>query len=281
MKLVKSAAEMRAISGRARQEGKKISLVPTMGALHEGHLALFREVRRQGDVLVVSIYINPRQFNDAEDFRKYARDLEGDLKKCEAEGVDVVFAPPDSEIYPPADKAPIVPVPSVAAPLEGASRPGHFAGVVDVVSRLFRLVRPQTAIFGLKDYQQVRVIEEMVKEQKMDVRIFRHPTVREKDGLAMSSRNARLSPKGRAAALAISRSLRAAEKLYSAGERRAPVIQSAVLTELQREPGITVDYAAVVDAETLKELPTLNRPGLVAVAGSVEGVRLIDNGLLA
>jgi pantoate--beta-alanine ligase len=273
--------------------GKKIAFVPTMGALHAGHLALFREAKSHGDVVVASIYVNPRQFNDPKDFRKYARDLEGDLKKCEAEGVDAVFAPTDADIYPPEDNAAEVPVPEVASRLEGASRPGHFDGVVAVVSRLFRIVKPHAAVFGVKDYQQVRVIEEMVKQQKMGVSVIRHPTVRDKDGLALSSRNARLSPDGRKKALTLSRAIRHAKKLYKGGERDAKRIEEAVRKVLESEKGVRVDYAAVVDAVTLREAgvrpakrgplgeapeapPTL----MVAVAAVVEDVRLIDNGLL-
>ncbi|HSA60400.1 MAG TPA: pantoate--beta-alanine ligase [bacterium] len=278
--ILRTARDMAAFSETARLAGRKIAFVPTMGALHEGHRALFREARRHGDVVVVSIYVNPRQFNDPEDFRKYARNLEGDLKQCEAEGVDAVFAPADAEIYPAEDDSAEVPVPEVAMRLEGASRPGHFDGVVAVVSRLLRIVKPQAAVFGMKDYQQVRVIEEMVEEQKMGVEIVRHPTVHEKGGLAMSSRNARLSPEGRKKALALSRSLEKASSLFSAGERTAKKLRDAVLKEVSRDPQIKVDYVAVVDAETLEDLLILDRPSLVAVAAIVEGVRLIDNCLL-
>lgn len=280
MMVLRTAKDMATFADTARKAGKKIILVPTMGALHEGHLALIREAKRQSDLTVVSLYVNPRQFNDPEDFRNYARDLEGDLKKCETEGVPVVFAPTDADIYPVDDSAAEVPVPAVAQRLEGVSRPGHFDGVVAAVSRLFRIVRPHAAVFGLKDYQQVRVIEEMVKEQEMDVRIVRHPTVREKDGLAMSSRNARLSPEGRKKALALFRSLQKGKSLYEDGERDAAVVGEAVLRELSRDPAVRPDYAAVVDAETLEDISRLDRPALIAVAAFVEGVRLIDNGLL-
>lgn len=263
-----------------RKAGKKISFVPTMGALHEGHSALFREAQRHGDLVVASVYVNPRQFNDPEDFRKYARDLEGDLRKCEDAGVDVVFTPTDAEIYPAADGASEIPVPEVASRLEGASRPGHFDGVVAVVSRLFRIVKPHAAVFGMKDYQQVRVVEEMVKQQKMRISIIRHATIREPGGLAMSSRNARLSEKGRATALALTRSLEKAQAAFKAGARDAKGLEKLVVESLQSEPGVSVDYVAVVDADTLADLGQIDRPALVAVAAFVEGVRLIDNGLL-
>jgi pantoate--beta-alanine ligase len=278
--VLRAAKDMEAFSDTARTAGRKIAFVPTMGALHEGHCALFREAKRHGDAVVASIYVNPRQFNDPEDFRKYARDLQGDLKKCEAGGVDAVFAPTDADIYPPDDDAPEIPVPEVASRLEGASRPGHFDGVVAVVSRLFKIVKPHAAVFGLKDYQQVRVIEEMVKQQKMNVKIIRHPTVREQDGLAMSSRNARLSPEGRSEALALSRAIRSASELYRSGERRAAILRKAARTELARDPAVRPDYVEVVDAVSLEDVAVLARPALLAVAAFVEDVRLIDNGLL-
>lgn len=280
MMILRTAKDMEAFSETARMAGRRIAFVPTMGSLHEGHGALFREARRHGDVVVVSIYVNPRQFNDPGDFEKYARDLEGDLKKCEAEGVDAVFAPADAEIYPAEDDAAEVAVPEVASRLEGASRPGHFDGVVAVVSRLFRIVRPHAAVFGMKDYQQVRVIEEMVKEQKMGVEIVRHPTVRTPEGLAMSSRNARLSPEGKKRALALSRAIRRAESLYNNGERSAGILRQAALEVLNGEPDVRTDYAAVVDARSLEDVATLERQALIAVAAFIEGVRLIDNGLL-
>lgn len=281
MKVIRTAAQMTDEASVSRKAGKKIAFVPTMGALHEGHCALFKEARRHGDVVVASIYVNPRQFNDPTDFEKYARDLNGDLRKCEDAGVDVVFAPTDAEIYPPEDDASEIPVPDVASRLEGASRPGHFDGVVAVVSRLFRIVKPNAAVFGMKDYQQVRVIEEMVKQQKMRISIIRHATVREPDGLAMSSRNARLSEKGRATALALSRSLEKAQAAFKSGTRDAKSIETLVIQSLQSEPGVTVDYVAVVDADNLSDLGQIDRPALVAVAAFVEGVRLIDNGLFS
>lgn len=279
MKTFTTASSLSEFTDRERSGGRKIAFVPTMGALHEGHLALMREARRHGEVVVVSIFVNPTQFNDPKDFERYARDLPGDLKKCEAAGVDLVFAPTVEEMYPVDDPAPAIPLPEVAKPLEGASRPGHFEGVVAVVSRLFRIVKPDVAVFGLKDYQQVRVIEEMVANQKFPTSIIHHPTVREKDGLAMSSRNVRLSPEGRRKALVLSRALREAESLYKGGEWDAPRLQEKIRAILEAEPGVTVDYAAVADADTLCEANPAS-PVLVALAAFVEGVRLIDNCLL-
>ena len=228
MENLNTTKEITAFSARAHQGGKKIAFVPTMGALHEGHLALMREARKHGDVVVVSIFVNPKQFNDPKDFEKYTRDLEGDLRKCEGAGVDVVFTPSVDEMYPPDDASPALPLPKVAQPLEGKFRPGHFEGVVAVVSRLFRMIQPDAALFGLKDYQQVRVIEEMVKSQKSKVKIVRHPTIREKDGLAMSSRNVRLSAEGRQKALLISKALKAAEYLYQKGERNPETLRQKI-----------------------------------------------------
>jgi pantoate--beta-alanine ligase len=280
MKAVKSVAEMKNLSHGARASGRKIVFVPTMGTLHEGHIALFREGKKRGGPLVVSIFVNPTQFNNKEDFEKYPRDLESDLKKCEREGVDVVFAPSVEEIYPTEEKETVIPLPAVAKPLEGVSRPGHFQGVVQVVAKLFQIVRPQVAIFGQKDYQQLRVIQEMVKQQNFDVEIVSYPTVRTPEGLAMSSRNARLSRQGLKSALALPRSLKLAETLFLRGERDASRIQKSVEQELSRETSVRIDYAAVVDAETLQEMKTIRKRALVAIAAFVEGVRLIDNCLL-
>lgn len=282
MKTFKTAAAMSEFSKGAHEAGQKIAFVPTMGALHEGHLALMREARRHGDVLVVSIFVNPKQFNNPQDYEKYARDPKDDLKKCEAAGVDLVFAPTVKEMYPADDPAPVIPLPEVAKPLEGVSRPGHFEGVVAVVSRLFRIIRPDVAVFGMKDYQQIRVIEEMVASGKMTVKILRHPTVREKDGLAMSSRNARLSAAGHRKASALSRALRKAETLYKGGERDPRRLEREIKNFLEAAGGVTVDYVAVVDADTLSNRGTPEAPPIMiaALAAFVEGVRLIDNCLL-
>lgn len=279
MLVLKTAKDMAAFSQGMRAKGQKIAFVPTMGALHEGHLALMREARKHGDAVVVSIFVNPTQFNDPKDFEKYTRDLEGDLKKCEGAGVDIVFAPTVDEMYPSDDALPEIPLPEVAKPLEGKFRPGHFEGVVAVVSRLFRIVAPHDAVFGLKDYQQVRVIEELVKSQKIPVAILRHFTLRERDGLAMSSRNVRLSKDGRQKALLLSKSLKAAEYLFQKGERDPAVVEKKISGSLTKE-GIQIDYVAVVDAETLAPLASLDRPAVLALACFVDGVRLIDNCIL-
>lgn len=280
MQVVPSASEMSKISEEARLNGKGVTFVPTMGALHEGHLALIREGRKRDNFLVVSLFVNPRQFNNREDFEKYPRHLSGDLKKCEQEGVDVVFTPDEDEIYPPGETIPDIPLPKVALPLEGRSRPGHFKGVVTVVARLFEIVRPHTAIFGMKDYQQLRVIQEMVREQKIPVEISPHPTVRTKEGLALSSRNERLSLNGKRHALAIPRALEACQEGFLRGEREARTLENILQKKLGPNPGVKIDYAVVVDGESLLEIRTIVRPALAAVAVRVEGVRLIDNCLL-
>jgi len=280
MNVVTSAAAMSQIATEARSSGKKIAFVPTMGALHDGHLALMREAGKHGDVVVVSIFVNPKQFNDPKDFEKYTRDLESDLKKCEGAGVDAVFTPPVGEMYPEHDSSPEVPLPDVAKPLEGKFRPGHFEGVVAVVSRLLRIVQPDVAVFGMKDYQQVRVIEEMVAAANFPIRIVRYQTVREADGLAMSSRNVRLSSQGRQTASFLSKTLKAAEYLFQKGERNPAVIATKIEEALAKEK-IKIDYIAVVDAVTLEVPASLERPSLVAIAAFVEGVRLIDNCILS
>ncbi len=280
MKIILSVSDMKACSEEARRDGKKIVLVPTMGSLHEGHRTLFREGKRQGGLLVVSIFVNPTQFNDPRDFQRYPRNLTEDLKSCEAEGVDIVFAPPVLEIYPKGEKPIEIPIPSVAEPLEGVSRPGHFKGVIQIVSRLFRIVQPDQAVFGLKDYQQVRVIEEMVKSQGFGVEIIPCPIVRTPEGLAMSSRNTLLSPQGLAEALSLSRSLKTAQQLFDDGERDPRRIEDRVRYELSQDSNLQIDTVAVVDAVTLREVSRIDQPALVAIAALVEGVRIIDNCVL-
>lgn len=280
MKIILSVSDMKACSEGARRDGKKIAFVPTMGSLHEGHRTLLREGKRQGDLLVVSIFVNPTQFNDPRDFQQYPRNLTEDLKLCEAEGVDIVFAPPVLEIYPKGETPIEIPLPSVAEPLEGISRPGHFRGVTQVVSRLFRIVQPDRAVFGLKDYQQIRVIEEMVKSQGLGPEIVSCPIVRTPEGLAMSSRNALLSPQGHQEAHSLSRSLQTAQQLFDDGEKDPRRIEDRVAYELCQASTLRIDTVAVVDAVTLTEISRIDQPALVAIAAFVEGIRLIDNCVL-
>ncbi len=256
-----------------------LAFVPTMGALHEGHASLFREARRHGGTVIVSIFVNPTQFNDPKDFEKYPRTFDADLETCRAAGVDAVFAPTVADMYPAGASDPSIPLPAVALPLEGALRPGHFEGVVTVVAKLFRLVRPTAALFGLKDYQQVRVIQEMTRKQRLPVTIIPCPIVRSTEGLALSSRNARLSPEGLVKALRISAALRLAQNLFANGTKDASSLEGRLRDFLSQDSALKIDAVDVVDAETLRT-PRPGKPLLVAVAVFVEGVRLIDNCLL-
>lgn len=256
-----------------------ISFVPTMGALHKGHLALFEEAKKYGQTVVVSIFVNPTQFNDPKDFEKYPRTLEEDLKKCAAVGVDVVFAPTAEDMYPAHETPKRIPLPEVAKPLEGQSRPGHFQGVITIVSKLFEIVKPQYALFGLKDFQQVRVIQEMVKSQNFPITIIACPIVRSPEGLALSSRNTRLSPAGLKKALGISQTLTLAQQLFQQGLHDPKTLVQKLTDFVSEDPDLKIDSIDIVDAQTLLP-PTSKGSWLVALAVFVEGVRLIDNCVL-
>jgi len=255
--------------------------VPTMGALHEGHLSLMRRARELAPVLSVSIFVNPAQFGPGEDFARYPRPLETDLALCEAEGADVVFCPEPEAVYPPGELEVSVDVPALGAVLEGAHRPGHFAGVCRVVAKLLNIVRPAAACFGRKDYQQLKVIEAMVDGLCLPVSIERCPIVRDADGLALSSRNAYLDDAGRRRALSLSAALREARRLIEGGERRVDAVESRMRVVLT-EGGVAVDYAVVREARTLSEIEAVDAaPGrcVCLLAGHVDRVRLIDNWL--
>jgi len=255
---------------------RPLGLVPTMGYLHAGHLALVKRARGENETVAVSIFVNPTQFGPNEDLAEYPRDMKRDLRLLEEEEVDLVFAPEPQEMYP-LDFSTYVQVERVTEQLEGASRPGHFRGVATVVAKLFNSIQPDRAYFGQKDAQQLRVIRKMVDDLNMPVDIRAVPIVREKDGLAMSSRNVRLSPPERTAALVLSRALDAARALYDDGAREAQRLRDAMRAELAREPLAKPDYVSVADAETLRELGTIDRPALVSLAVRVGPVRLIDN----
>ncbi len=262
---------------RLRVEGRRIGFVPTMGALHEGHLDLLRLCRRNCDVVVMSIFVNPSQFGENEDFSRYPRDLERDAALAKANGCDILFTPEAGEVYPPA-YATWIQVDGLSAVLEGRFRPTHFRGVATIVTKLFLMVRPHCAVFGQKDAQQATIIRRMVRDLHLDIELLIAPTRREPDGLAMSSRNSYLSESGRTEALAISRSLRLAEHYVAEGGRDAEAIRTLVTKELLRIGALTIDYVAVVDAESLEELQTITaRPALIAVAVRIENTRLIDN----
>jgi len=274
--VVLSVAEMKEIAAKLRRAGETVALVPTMGALHEGHLALVREAARTSSRVVVSVFVNPTQFGPAEDFARYPRDIEGDLRKLGALKVDHVFAPDAASMYPPGGSETRVDLTRLPGHLCGLSRPHHFPGVATVVLKLFNICRPDAAVFGLKDYQQVRVIERMVADLDVPVRIVRHPTVREPDGLAMSSRNRYLSAEDRAKAPVIFATLKHLADAIARGERDA-----ARLIELARgrisDAGGSVEYLAVADPDTLDDVAVADRPVLIAAAVRFGGTRLIDN----
>ncbi len=278
--------EMQARALAARRAGKRIAFVPTMGALHAGHVALVADARTRGDLLVMSIFVNPTQFNRAEDFQHYPRALERDVEAAAAHGVDVVFIPDAPAMYPSGHQTWVNPGP-LAERLCGPFRPGHFRGVCTAVAALFNVVQPDVAVFGEKDFQQLQIIRRMVKDLHIPVEITAHPTVRDADGLALSSRNERLTPTDRAAALTIPRGLEAAGALYASGERRARALWSAVARTIGTAPArpgggpsVRLEYCHVCDPETLVDVERVEGPALVAVAAHAGSVRLIDNVLL-
>jgi len=273
-------AETRARVAVARKAGRRIGFVPTMGALHAGHSALIRAARTECDYTVVSIFVNPTQFGPNEDYTRYPRTLDADRELCAAVGTDLIFAPASEEIYP-SDSRTFVEVTGVQDVLCGASRAGHFRGVATVVLKLLNIVQPDVAYFGQKDAQQTVVIRRMVKDLDVPVTIHVHPTVREPDGLAMSSRNRYLDPTQRMHATALHRALKKVEESFARGERRVSVLEREMSAILTATPGARLDYARVVDAETLESIPSIERPALAAVALFFGGTRLIDNTLLA
>ena len=274
MQLATTVAEMR--QRRAAMKGS-VGLVPTMGYLHEGHLSLVRHARAENDHVVASIFVNPTQFGPQEDYQRYPRDPERDLRLLEAEGTDVVFMPSAEEMYPAGFDTWVEVGPSLTERLEGAARPGHFRGVTTVVAKLFEIVQPQRAYFGQKDAQQLAVMRRMAADLNMGVEVVGLPTVREADGLAMSSRNAYLSREERRAAIVLWRSLCRAEELFDGGERRAEAIRQAMHAVLAEEPLAQVEYVSVADTETLEELERIAGPALVSLAVRIGRTRLIDN----
>ena len=278
MDIFKTADEMRTWSTRQRHGGLSIAFVPTMGALHQGHLSLLREGRRRGDRLVLSIYVNPTQFGPAEDLEKYPRDLDGDLKKAQDEEVNGVFLPTDQVMYPRGYKT-YVTVEDLDKPLCGITRPTHFRGVATVVAKLFNIVAPDVAIFGEKDFQQLTLIRRMTRDLNLPVEIVSCPIVREPDGLAMSSRNANLSPTEREAACSLFRSLNVAKAMVDDGITDAAEIIKEVRATIETTKLARIDYAKLVDPDTLKDQPVFRTPALLAIAAFVGKTRLIDNRL--
>lgn len=275
MNVVLTPSEMRDLSRRWLQAGETVALVPTMGALHEGHLALVRAAGREASRVVVSIFVNPAQFGPAEDFGRYPRDLEGDLRALSGLKVDAVWVPSAALMYPPGFQT-TVDLAHLPKHLCGLSRTNHFGGVALVVSKLFSVVRPDVAVFGLKDYQQVRVIERMTADLDLGVRIARHPTLREADGLALSSRNRYLSPGDRAKAPMLYATLRAIAEAVSAGSADPAALVADGCARLEAA-GFAVEYLNVCDPDTLDDVTRVEGPVLVAVAARLGSTRLIDN----
>jgi pantoate--beta-alanine ligase len=271
--IVKTISEIRAL--RQKLKGS-VGFVPTMGFLHEGHLALVKRAKAENSAVIVSIYVNPAQFGPREDFGAYPRDLDRDLELLRKEGTDIVFVPSDDEMYPH-EFSSWVDVEKVTQRLEGAARPGHFRGVATVVAKLFNIVRPTRAYFGQKDAQQVVVIKRMVADLDMNVEVVVVPTVRESDGLAMSSRNVYLSPEERQAATVLFKALMLARQLRRDGEKDAEKIRRKMTALIRKEPLAQIDYVSIADAGTLEELDLIDRPAVASLAVRIGKTRLIDN----
>ena len=273
MKTVKNIADFRKLRTKLTAP---LGFVPTMGYLHEGHLELVRQARAKNPSVAVSIFVNPTQFGPKEDFAQYPRDTERDLALLQKKGVDIVFMPPAEEMYPPSFNS-WVEVGKLAECLEGAARPGHFRGVATVVARLFDIVRPDRAYFGQKDAQQLLVIKQMVVDLDLGIEIIAVPTVREPDGLAMSSRNTYLNAEERKQAVVLYQALKLAQKLYADGEKDAKAIKAQMTALIGQQPLANIEYISIADAETLDELDTVKPPALISMAVRFGKTRLIDN----
>ena len=273
MQVIETVADFRAIE---RTCPRPLGLVPTMGYLHEGHLSLVRQARADNATAAASIFVNPTQFGENEDLSTYPRDMDGDLDKLRSEGVDLVFAPPASEVYPPGFDTSID-VGAIASRLEGEHRPGHFTGVATVVCKLLTIVRPDNVYFGQKDAQQCLVVKRLNDDLNLGANVVVMPTVRDADGLALSSRNAYLAAEDRQSALSLSRALRFAETMCEEGVRDAATLRSQITMILNTVPTASIDYISIADAETLEELTIIDRPALVSLAVHIGRVRLIDN----
>ncbi len=276
MEIVETISSLREIRPKLAEP---VGFVPTMGYLHEGHLSLVRQARTENHSVVVSIFVNPTQFGPSEDYERYPRDAERDFELLEKERTDVIFMPQAAEMYPPRFDT-WVNVGAITERLEGESRPEHFRGVTTVVAKLFNIVQPNNAYFGQKDAQQVLVLKKMVADLNMNLKIVTLPTVREADGLAMSSRNAYLNPEERRASLILYQTLKLAQKLYTEGEGNAVYLRQEMLTLIEQEPLVKVNYVSVADIETLEELDSITSPALVSLAVKIGNTRLIDNIML-
>lgn len=280
--IIRDPAAMRARAEDLRRDGRRVAVVPTMGALHDGHLTLLRRARAMADVVILTIFVNPTQFGPNEDLSRYPRDEAGDLAKARACGIDLAFCPTAEAMYPAGSQT-FVEVRELAQPLCGASRPGHFAGVATVVTKLFHVTRPHVALFGEKDYQQLAVIRRMTRDLDFGIEIVGVPIVREPDGLAMSSRNVYLSPAQRAQALALVNGLGAAEAALRAGERDAAALLAAARAPIEAaaaDGGVRIDYLELRDADDLSPVAVVTRPAVLAMAVFVGTTRLIDNRVL-
>jgi len=273
MQVIETIAELMALR---QQLSDAVGFVPTMGYLHQGHLALVKRARTENSAVVVSIYVNPAQFGLREDFARYPRELDRDFELLQREKADIIFVPSDAEMYPP-EFSSWIDVQKVTERLEGASRPGHFRGVATIVAKLFNLVQPSRAYFGQKDAQQTVVVKRMVADLNMGIEIVVVPTVRESDGLAMSSRNVHLSPEGRRAATVLFKALTLARQLGRGGEKDAEEIRRQITSLIQKEPLAGIDYVSIADARTLEELSFIDRPALASLAVTIGRTRLIDN----
>lgn len=279
MEVVKDTKPMQQLVGRLRLDGKKIGFVPTMGALHEGHLSLVDVAKKHADIVVMSIYLNPAQFNNKQDLATYPSNLERDLELAKKRGVDIVFCPTDEIMYPKGFQT-YVETLEITKGLCGSARPGHFKGVTTVVLKLFNIVKPDIAIFGRKDYQQFKVIEQMARDLDLDIKIIGAPIIREPDGLAMSSRNVRLSDTERREALTISGSFKLVKDLVERGENDPNRLISGVREMIESTSTGRIDYIKICDADTLTELTALKKPALLAIAAYFGQIRLIDNRII-
>lgn len=279
MAQVEAVGQLRSWRRQQREEGRRVGFVPTMGALHEGHLALVDRARDLSDRVVMSVFVNPLQFGPDEDFTRYPRNLDRDRALAEDRGVDLLFVPAVAALYPEGADTRVVPG-AIADRWEGAVRAGHFAGVLTVVAKLFNLVQPDVAVFGQKDIQQVTLVRRMVDDLDFPLRLVVAPTVREPDGLALSSRNVYLDPPSRAQALGLSRALAAAEAAFAGGETNPAALEAGIRAVLDAHPGLTPDYIAITDPERLEPVAEVVPGTVVALAGRVGATRLIDNTIL-
>lgn len=279
MIIIENVSEMQRYAKELRQEGKTIGFVPTMGALHQGHLSLMERARGESDHVVASLFVNPTQFGPKEDYKLYPRDLKGDTEKAASAGADVLFTPPSTAIYPE-DYRTFVEVEGLSNVLCGKTRPGHFRGVTTVVLKLFNIVRPHRAFFGQKDYQQTVIIKRMVEDLNLDVDVIVMPTVREADGLVMSSRNQYLNQEERKTATILYRSLLEVHRLFDKGERSAERLKDTILRTFEGEPSAQLEYIAIVHPKTLQEEKDVQKGTVIAIAALIGKTRLIDNVIL-